>query len=124
MTDHDHVLTAAHGIAEAIGRRDVAALERRLAPGFLHRTPGCEPQEADAFLGAIARIPGDLLFVRLERVAIDLVDAGAVVTGIQHAQVRIDGEVIDDRRPFVDWFVKQDGEWRIRLAVEPSAPPE
>ena len=37
---------------------------------------------------------------------------------MQHAQVRVDGQVVDDRRPFVDWFVKDAGEWRIRVAVD------
>jgi hypothetical protein len=61
-------------------------------------------------------------------VEVDVSDAGALVTGIQHAQVRIEGTEIDDRRAFVDWFVKRDGEWRILVAVdlpaaeEPSAP--
>jgi hypothetical protein len=43
------------------------------------------------------------------------------VTGIQHAQVRIDGKVIDDRRPFVDWFVFNHGSWKIQVAVDVPA---
>jgi hypothetical protein len=30
----------------------------------------------------------------------------------------IDEQVVDDRRGFVDWFVKVDGEWRIQAAVD------
>ena len=37
---------------------------------------------------------------------------------VQHAQVRVEDQTIDDQRPFVDWFVKHDGEWRLRLAVD------
>jgi hypothetical protein len=49
-------------------------------------------------------------------------EESALVTGIQNAQVRIAGKDVDDRRAFVDWFVKTSGAWRIRAAVEPPAP--
>jgi hypothetical protein len=32
--------------------------------------------------------------------------------------VRLDGHIIEERRGFVDWFVKHAGEWRIQAAVE------
>ena len=31
----------------------------------------------------------------------------AMVTGIQRARVRLDGKEIEDRRGFVDWFVRR-----------------
>jgi ketosteroid isomerase-like protein len=107
-------------IADAIGRRDVDAVVRRLAPGFIHRSPGGDGRDAPSFAQAIRDIPGEILFVKLEAVDVDVdvSDAGALVTGIQHARVRIEGTEIDDRRAFVDWFVKCDGEWRILVAVD------
>ena len=48
--------------------------------------------------------------------------AGALVTGIQHARVRLDGELIEDTRPFADWLVKEAGEWRLRAALEIPSP--
>jgi hypothetical protein len=42
----------------------------------------------------------------------------AIVTGVQQAQLKIDGAVVIDRRPFVDWFVKEAGDWRLRVAVD------
>jgi ketosteroid isomerase-like protein len=111
----------AQAIAAAIGRKDVGALARMLAPGFVYRTPSDAPRDAARFLAAIGQIPGDIVFVRLENMTIDVADGGAVVTGIQHAQVRVDGKAIDDKRPFVDWFVKHDGEWLIRLALDVPA---
>jgi len=108
-------------IADAIGRKDVAALALLLAPDFVYRTPSGGPSDAAMFLEAIGQIPGDIVFVRLEKMTIDVADGGAVVTGIQHAQVRVDGKAIDDKRPFVDWFIKHDGEWRIRLALDVPA---
>jgi hypothetical protein len=116
------VSAAAERIALAIGRRDTASLRALLAPGFVHRSHGGEASGADAFLDAIAAIPGDIRFVRLVDVAIDVCPAGALVTGVQHAQVAIGGDVVDDRRGFVDWFVRIAGEWRIQAAVDLPAP--
>jgi hypothetical protein len=105
-------------IAGAIQRRDIARLELLLAPGFVHRTHGGEASDAAAFLRAIADIPGEIVFVRLEDVQVDWSPTGALVTGIQHAQVVVNGEAIEDRRAFVDWFIPYAGEWRIQAAVD------
>jgi hypothetical protein len=118
MEAADEVLDVAQRIATAIARRDVAALRPLLAARFVHRSHGGAASDAEMFLNAIAQIPGDIRFVRLEETVIDLCPGGALATGVQHAQVVIDGEVIDDRRPFVDWFVREAGEWRIQAAVD------
>jgi hypothetical protein len=108
-------------IASAIGRRDVETLRNFLAPGFVHRSHGGAAVDTEAFLQGILDIPGQIRFVRLENVQVDHCPAGAMVTGIQHAQVLVDGKIIDDRRGFVDWFVRHDGEWRIQAAVDFAA---
>jgi Domain of unknown function (DUF4440) len=118
MNDPNRVREVAERIAAAIGRRDIAMLRSLLAPGFVHRSHGGAASDADAFLGAIEDIPGDIRFVRLESTAVDVCPAGAMVTGTQHAQVLIEGQVVDDRRSFVDWFVNDGGEWRIQAAVD------
>jgi hypothetical protein len=117
VEERDRVAESAQRIARAIAGRELAVLRAFLAPGFVHRTPGGDTVDAEAFLRGIELIPGDITFVRLERVEIDMSDTGALVTGIQHAQVRVDGTLLDDRRPFVDWFVKDAGTWLIRAAV-------
>jgi hypothetical protein len=117
-TEIAQLTAAAERIAAAIGRRDLSALRGLLAPGFVHRTHGGDASDADAFLEAIAAIPGDIRFVNLVDVAIDVCPAGALVTGVQHAQVAVGDAVLDDRRGFVDWFVRVDGEWRIQAAVD------
>jgi hypothetical protein len=90
-----------------------------LAPGFVHRTHGGSvASDAASFLQAIEQIPGEIIFVRLEEIQIDECPSGALVTGIQHAQVVVDGDVINDRRGFVDWFIRHAGEWRIQAAVD------
>src|SRR4051812_42542547 len=122
MNERAEVAQAARQLAAAIARRDVAAIRERLAPGFVHRTHGGAGADAKAFLQAIEQIPGEILVVSLEQVEIDMSPLGALVTGVQQAQVRVDGEVIVDRRGFVDWFVKRAGEWRIQAAVDLPEP--
>jgi ketosteroid isomerase-like protein len=118
VVDTEAVAKCAGDIADAIRRKDRTALSALLAPGFVHRTPGGKSVEADAFLDAIAQIPVEILSVTLEHLEVDVVEHAALVTGVQHAQVRVDGEVVDDRRAFVDWFIKEDGVWRLRVAAE------
>lgn len=122
MTERARVTAAAHRIADAIAQRDLATIRALLSAEFTHRTPGRQPADADLFLRGIEQIPGEIAFVRLEQLEVDMSDTAALVTGIQHAQVRLDGEVIDDRRTFVDWFVKEGGEWRIRVALDGPGP--
>jgi ketosteroid isomerase-like protein len=121
MTDADRARAAARDIADAIGRRDIASLSAAMAPGFVHRTVGGETLDAGAFLKAIESIPGEIMSVELEHVTVDVSGESALVTGTQRARVRVNGEVVDDRGAFVDWFVKVEAGWRIRAAV--SLPP-
>jgi hypothetical protein len=118
MTRADAVAAVANTIAAVIAKRDAATLRGLLAPGFVHRSHNGPAADADAFLRAVEQIPGEIRFVRLEQLTVDLCPSGALVTGIQHAQVALDGDVIDDRRGFVDWFVNHGGEWRIQAAVD------
>ena len=122
MSEIDRVYRVAVEIADAIARKDAEALDRYLAPGFVQRSPGGDARDATAFLEGVRQIPVEILGVALDAIEIDVSDAGALVTGIQHAQVRLEGAIVDDRRAFVDWFVRHDGEWRLRVAVDlPSA---
>jgi hypothetical protein len=118
MSERAEVIEVAGLIAAAIGARNVGRLRELLAPGFVHRTHGDAAGDTGAFLRAVEQIPGEIISVRLEQVEVDFSPAGALVTGLQHAQVRIDGQTVDDRRRFVDWFVKHDGQWRIQAAVD------
>jgi ketosteroid isomerase-like protein len=117
MTDEDRVREAARDIADAIGRRDVEQLSLAMAPGFVHRSAGGEAAGREAFLRSITEIPGEIVSVELDQVTVDLSGGGALVTGVQRARLRIEGEIVDDRGVFVDWFVKVDGGWRIQVAV-------
>ena len=124
MDESEAVRRTALNVAAAIGRRDIATVAGALAPGFLHRPLGASAMDAQTFLKGIAEIPGEIVFVRLVDLDIDLSEAGALATGIQHARVRIGGKDVDDRRAFVDWFIAHDGQWKIRVAVDlPFEPP-
>jgi hypothetical protein len=118
MSDRDEIVSASRQLAGAIARRDLSAIAEHLAIGFVHRTHGGTVVDAEGFIRGIEQIPGEILSVTLERLDIDLLPSGALVTGVQHAQVRVDGQVVDDRRGFVDWFVKEGGAWRIQAAVD------
>jgi hypothetical protein len=118
MGDREQLIEVSERLAAAIGRRDLAAVRGLLARGFVQRPTGGDAVDAETFLAGISRIPGDILFVKVEQLTTDVAGDNAVVTGIQQAQLKIDGAVVIDRRPFVDWFVREGGEWRVRLAVD------
>ena len=118
MTDEEQVRTISGQLADAIGRRDSNTIRAMLAPGFVHRSHGGASVTADAFVAAINAIPGEIVSLKLEELHTDRTPAGILVTGIQHAEVRIEGELITDRRRFIDWFVAVAGEWRIQAAVD------
>src|SRR5262249_11045215 len=105
-------------MAAAIRARDRAAVRALLAPGFVQRTIGGGAVGVDQFLAAIEQIPGEILTVELTGLEVDIEGDMAIVTGVQHARVRIDGQAVDDRRPFVDWMVRQSGAWRFRAAID------
>lgn len=118
MPDRQKLAAAAEAVAAAIGARDLPALGALLAPGFTHRMHGGEVSGRDKFLAAVAASPGEIVFVRLEDLRIDVTPTGALVTGFQRAQVKMDGRTVDDRRGFIDWFVEVNGDWKIQAAVD------
>jgi hypothetical protein len=118
MDDRQQLIDVSERLAAAIARRDAAAIRGMLVKGFVHRTPGGDATGVDAFLGGILQIPGDILFVKVDQLTVDLSGDSAIVTGIQQAQLKIDGAVVIDRRGFIDWFVREGDEWRLRLAVD------
>jgi hypothetical protein len=116
--ERQRIRSYAERMARAIQGRDLEAIRALVAPGFMHRTHGGAAEDVDAFVGAIAAIPGEILVVRLDDVAVDLTPRGALVTGSQFAQVRIDGKLVEDCRGFVDWYVEHGGTWLIQAAVD------
>ena len=118
MTDAEQLIAISKHLAAAIGGRDVAAVRGFLSAGFAQRSAGGPAIGADAFLDGIMKIPGDILFVKVDQLTVDVTGDHAVVTGMQQAQLKIDGAVVIDRRAFVDWFVREASGWKLRLAVD------
>ena len=118
MHDVERLVTLSEQLASAISRRDVTAIRGLLATVFVQRRAGGAAAEADAFLTGISQIPGDIVFVRVDQLTVDVSGDSAIVTGIQQAQLEVDGSVVNDRRAFVDWFVKEAGDWKLRAAVD------
>lgn len=118
VDERERIMELAVGVADAICKRDLAGLRTLLSSDFVIRRAGAGSSDTTAFLSAIGRIPGEIVSVNLARIEIDLSGEGALVTGVQHARVRLDDEVIEDTRPFIDWMVKEGGQWRLRAAVE------
>ena len=123
MDDRARIEHAATEVAEAIGRKDVATLDRLLAPDFRLRSPGGASTERAAFIRAVCDVPAEVLSVTLEKLEIDLGDGAALVSGVQVARCRFHGETLNDVRPFVDWLVRAaDGAWQIRVALDLTPP--
>jgi hypothetical protein len=118
MGDRERLIEISEQLAAAIGRRDVASVRGFLAREFVQRSAGGPAVGADAFLDAILRIPGEILFVKVEQLTVDVSGEGAIVTGIQQAQLKIDGAMVTDRRPFVDWFERDGNDWKLRAAID------
>jgi hypothetical protein len=118
MDDREKLIDLSNRLATAIARRDIATVRSLLATGFVQRHAGGDGIDADAFLDGIAQLPGDILFVRVEGLTVDVTGDHALVTGRQRAQLNIDGSVVDDRRSFVDWFVREGGDWKLRAAID------
>jgi len=116
--DREAIVDLAHRMAAAIRRRDGDAIRELLDSEFVQRTIGGGAVNAEAFVAAVGQIPGEMLSVEITSLDVDIDGDAAIVAGMQHARVRLDGQVIDDTRPFVDWMVKRSGVWLFRAAID------
>ena len=118
MNDQALLIALSQEIASLIARRDGAGLRACMAPGFVARALGGEVMSPDEFIAGVEELPGDIASVAVEGVTVDVTPAGALVSGVQVARVRLDGQTIDDRRSFADWFVRTDAGWRLQAALD------
>ena len=116
--DDETLRALSHGIAAAIARRDIGVLASLLAPDFTQRGADGTVAGPAAFLDAIGQIPGEIVLVQVDRLTVDAHGDAAMVTGVQHARVVIDGATVDDRRAFADFFVRIHGAWKLRAAAD------
>jgi ketosteroid isomerase-like protein len=119
MDEHAKIIAAAQALVGAIAGRRADAVRNLLAPDFVLRTPGGGTVNASEFIRSIGEISAEILLIRLEEVAVDVFAHGALVSGIQYAQIRLEGETFHRRRPYADWFVKNAaGNWQVRVALD------
>jgi ketosteroid isomerase-like protein len=118
------LFAAEEELMHAIAHRDTAALAALLADDFVLRSPGQADTAREAFLAAIAQLPGETRAYHGEGLsARALGDGWGVVSGVQVMELRVDGKDVVDRGSFVDVFQRgADGRWRVVLAVGVSLP--
>jgi ketosteroid isomerase-like protein len=120
MDDRTELEQIAHAIAAAIKARDAQGLTAHLASDFVLRRPGGSSVDAATFAASVREQPVEITSVQLEQLEIDVAGESAVATGVQNSRARLDGETVDDRQPFVNYFVKRDSRWQLRVAFDLS----
>jgi hypothetical protein len=111
-------------IIQAIGAKDRHQLAPLLAESFTLKTPGAPDVTREAFLEAVAALPGEILSIGgLETAALVIGEAG-IVSGVQVAEVRLEdtGTVVTSRGAYTDIFERHDGRWRLRFAFSIELP--
>jgi ketosteroid isomerase-like protein len=121
MDDHAQIVDVAYALTAAIAHKDTPTLVALLSPDFVLRTPGGPGVNAAEFIAGVQEIGVEIVFVRLEQLVVDVQDGTALVTGVQHARIREGGEMLDELRPFANWFVRgASGAWRLRIMLDLS----
>lgn len=116
-TDETRLLQLEQDMFTAIRARDRQGLDRILDERFELRVPGKPPVDRAGFIDAILSIPGTLLSVGSDDVRAHVYGDVGVLTGRQHARVRLeDGTTVDDVQAFTDVALLRDGQWRMVLA--------
>ncbi|MBV9924824.1 MAG: nuclear transport factor 2 family protein [Acidobacteria bacterium] len=112
----DAVLRLEREIMDAVCEKDLKALERVLAEGFVYRSLDVEVNRAD-FLKNIGALPGRMLSVEGEGLRVRVFGETAVLTGVQRSVLRTeDGAEHEGRTAFTDVFVKRGRRWQLALA--------
>jgi ketosteroid isomerase-like protein len=116
-TDETRLLQLEQDMFTAIRTKDRQGIERILDERFELRVPGKPPVDRAGFIDAILSIPGTILSVESDDVQARVYGDVGVLTGRQHARVRLeDGTTVDDVGAFTDIALLRDGQWRMVLA--------
>jgi hypothetical protein len=106
----------------AIADRDVAALERVVAPDFRFETQG-QKGDRRAFLDGVKGRAANVEHITNEELELRLDGPRAVLCGLQRATVVLDGKRVDDQARFCDRWEERDGRWQVTFAGEPPRTP-
>jgi hypothetical protein len=108
------LLQLEHQMFDSLRNRDAAGLRRLLAKDFELRTPGEAPVGLEAFVAAIAGIPGTILEVSSDDTQARVMGDVGVLSGHQKARVRLDdGTVVAQVGAFIDVARWVDGNWQM-----------
>jgi ketosteroid isomerase-like protein len=120
--DRDALFATEQAIMAAIRARDVTALAALVTDDFVLRMPGQPDADKQAFLAGIGAIPGEIVGVEGAELDVRVVGDVGVISGLQIARVRVEGQEIEDRGVFVDLFVRRNGRWIMQFAYSSPAP--
>ena len=119
------ILKIERDIMAAIKGKDSATLESLVADDFIYRTHfGAEANKSE-FLKSIASFPLEILAIRGEELKVNVYGETAILTGVQHADVRTpEGNAEESAVAFTDVFARREGQWRMVLAYGVELPSE
>lgn len=104
-------------LLSAILGRDRAVLEELLDPEFAHVDAANQRTGRAEFIGTILGSTYRVIDAGFETISVERVGPVAVVTGIQRAEVELEGgQKVESRGVFTDIFVRAGSGWRIRFA--------
>lgn len=116
MHEQSEILRLSQVVLRAICSHDQQALEPILAQGFV-LLGDSRRLDRRAFLEAVGSADFVAVDATFESIEIELLAGVAVAAGVQRVEVELpDGSRAVSRGVFTDVFVRDSGEWRLRLA--------
>ena len=107
----------------AMRAKSPEAWMRVLADEFVLRTPGEEDRDRSAFVQRMTSFPGEVVSIACHDLRADAFGTAVVVTGVQHAVVRMPNEArLEDFTMMSNVFVSREGRWVMVLAHALSLP--
>jgi len=101
----------------ALQRKDAELFREVLAEDFVCRSLEQEDQDCTAFIATLTSMPVTIVQIQGESIAIHLVNDLAILTGTQHAQIRLpDGKTVSQRIALTNVFQRRGGLWQMIFA--------
>jgi len=115
--DERALLALEDAVIDAIRRRDATALGALVSEGFVLAGSDGSVTPRDAFLRGAVEFPGEILELSALHLRARVVGGVGVLTGLQHARVRLPtGIEVDDVAFFTDVCVRSGTGWRMAFA--------
>ena len=122
--DERALLALEDSVLEAIRRRDPIALGALVTDDFVLLAADGSETRREVFLRAAVAIPGEILDLSALHLRARVVGGVGVLTGLQHARVRLEtGVEVEELSFFTDVCVRGGTGWRMALAHSGEAVP-